>query len=194
MTMQSASSMSTEVILAMLERVELISSASEVDAAYDRLAEYLTRKYHDLRPVLLPVLNGGLRLASEMMMRCDFPMELETLRVTRYQGIHGGQLNWHASTLLPLKGRHLVLLDDVLDQGYTLSGVQAELLSQDVETLCTLVLVEKNLVQPAVTQADLTGLKLPDRFLVGEGMDLAGYGRNLKGIWALHPKDGAEFS
>lgn len=187
--------MNAEKIIAMTRRMELIVPEKEVDAAYDKLAHELDSRFRNLRPVLLAVLNGGLRLASELMRRCDFPMEIDTVRVTRYRNrIQGSQLEWHQVPLLPLKGRHLVLLDDVMDEGQTLAAVQTRFYDQSPASMCTLVLVQKSLAKPDQTKADLIGLSLPDRFLVGEGMDVAGYGRNLRGLWALRTEDEAQLA
>ncbi len=179
-----------EMAIQMLQRAELLVTPEEVDRAYDRLASWIGRRHWN-SPVMLAVLNGGLRIAGELMARLDIPMQLETVRVARYgQGTIGQQyLAWIASPVLPLAGQDLLLLDDVLDEGETLHGIQQALLSRNINSLATLVLVRKDIGRPVKADVDLAGLTLPNRFLVGEGMDIAGFGRNLRGIWALLPED-----
>lgn len=182
-------------VIAMLERMELIESVAAVDAAYDKLAQQLTDRYLNAKPLLLVVLNGGLRLASELMQRCTFPMEIETIKAGRYgKGVRGDQVNITPLASMVLTGRHVVLIDDVLDAGRTLASLYASCQEQSPATLRTLVLAVKPDLQHSPIQPDWHALSLPDRFVVGEGMDIAGYGRNLRGIWALAANDEASFS
>ena len=181
--------MNATKILAILDRAEQLISPEAVSDAYDRLASRLTARFDKSRPVLVSVLNGGLLFASELMRRCDFPLELDTIRVSRYHdNVRGQALEWHVRPSASLRARHVVLLDDVIDIGKTLAYVKDEIARDEPTSISTAVLVKKNIRQPE-THADYVGLKLPDRFLVGEGMDFAGYGRNKKGIWALKLED-----
>jgi len=183
-------------ILRTLDRSEMLFSPEEVDQAYQRLADWVLKKYQGNNcPVLLTVLNGGLRIASELMKRLPFPMELESIRVARYgSGVKAKELSWFATPKLPLAGKDILLVDEILDQGRTLREVQKYLRTCNIGSLLTLVLVRRVTGKPAEAVADAVGIAVEgDRFLVGEGMDLAGYGRNLRGIWALHPQDAEKY-
>ncbi len=178
-----------------LQRLELIASARRVNLAYDSLAAGLTKEYAGLSPVMVAVLNGGLVPSSELIRRCDFPLELGSIRAERYRsGVAGGEVCWQLKPGSELKQKHLVLIDDVLDEGRVLLAACEALRLLKPKSLSTLVLVQKQLPSgQAAIQADRVGLKLPNRFLVGEGMDIAGYGRNMRGIWALDQEDEKAF-
>lgn len=181
-------------IKSVLKRAEKLVSREEIEACYDNLGVFITEQYSHLQPVLVAVLNGGLRVASELMQRCNFPMEVESIRVRRYRnGTTGGDLEWLAEPALCFQARHVILVDDVLDEGHTLAALQKKMQQQQPASLCTLVLVQKAISHEAVAKVSQAGLQLPNRFLIGEGMDVAGYGRNLNGIWALAQTDQAYF-
>ena len=174
----------------MLENLELLVSPLEVEKAYDKIANFLNSKFSDLNPIMIAVMNGGLKTTSELMIRCSFHLELESVRVTRYKDrISGGLLSWQATPSRSLKDRHVILVDDILDKGETLKAITEELNTRNPASITSAVLVKKILDEPAKFQADIAGLEVSDRFLVGEGMDLAGYGRNLQGIYALSAND-----
>lgn len=188
-----------DIIISALERAQCLLSASAVDAIYQELADDLTEQYRDKRPVVIATLNGSLRFASELIARCNFPLQFDSIKAHRYRDrldsksqsskLGGGELQWQALPTLPIIGRHVVLLDEVLDEGHTLAKLKDALNSKDVKSFHTVALVKKNLDVPPIIEADRVGAQLPNRFLVGEGMDVAGYGRNLRGIWALTPED-----
>lgn len=188
--MPSALSSPSE-ILSILARKELIIPSETVDLAYQELADFLTKQYSLRQPVLMPILNGGLMLAAQLMRLCHFPLELEPIKISRYgDGVRGQEISWDFAPELDLQGRHIILLDDILDEGKTLVAVQTALQECHPETVCTLVLVQK--LTSSCDQAvkvDRAALPAPDRFLIGEGMDIAGFGRNLRGIWALAEAD-----
>lgn len=186
--------MDANKIVAILERAERLVSPEGVRNACDAMAVVLSKDVGELRPVLVSVLNGGLLFAGELIRRCSFPLEIDTIRVSRYRdGVRGNELEWHVRPSASLKGRHVVLLDDVIDIGKTLSCIKDEIAKDRPASINTAVMIKKNTLKAEAT-ADLVGMEMPDRFLVGEGMDLAGYGRNLKGIWALTASDEAMFN
>lgn len=177
-------------VLTALSRAELLLSESEVDDIYRQLADEITDQYKDKKPVLVAALAGGLCLAGNLMTYCQFPLQLDLVKVSRYRDrLTGGRLSWDLSPALSFADRHILLLDDVLDKGHTLAALKKTLCTSQVASFHTLVLVQKKLDTPPAARANRIGVVLPNRFLVGEGMDVAGYGRNLRGIWALTPED-----
>lgn len=179
----------------MIDRAELLATPEAVDVAYQELADWIRTHCWDKLPIMIAVINGGVRIASEIMKRLVFPMELESIRVGRYgDRIEGKKLNWYGVAQTSLKDRNIILVDDILDKGRTLLEVKKYLLDNQVKSVLTVVLVTKQTDVNVDSIADKTGLIMPNRFLLGEGMDLAGYGRNLRGIWALQPNDERRYS
>ena len=107
-------------------------------------------------------------------------------RATRYNNAtSGGALTWLVSPGLDVAGRTVLLVDDVLDMGHTLSAVVARLQESNAKHIVTAVLVDKDVVRSTPVRVDEAALRCPNRYLFGHGMDYRGHWRNLAGIYAL---------
>ena len=108
------------------------------------------------------------------------------MHVSRYgDATRGGELHWRAEPTQSVKGRAVLVLDDILDAGYTLAAVRERLLAMGAESVHCAVLTEKETGEPKPLKADFVGLVLPDRYVFGCGMDIAGAWRNLPAIYAM---------
>ena len=179
-------------VLGARARAEEIVSAEAVQFAIDQTAVRLTVALNDLNPLLLCVLNGGLPYTGELLKRLPFPLELSYVHAGRYgQATRGRELNWYARPTIGLAGRHVLLIDDIFDQGNTLSALAAWSLAEGAAAVTTTVLVDKVLdagrvaAEEGIIEVDYPALRCPDRYLFGCGMDYRGYWRNLPGIYAL---------
>lgn len=164
----------------------------QVDGAIERLAGELTAEYRDGNPLFLTVMNGGVIFAGRLMPLLDFPLEMDYLHASRYRGeTSGGQLQWTKTPSSSLSGRHVVILDDILDVGSTLLAIVEACRAQGAASVKTAVLVDKRhdrKAQPGL-KADFTGLETDDFYLFGCGMDYKGYWRNAPGIFAVDERD-----
>ena len=171
-------------ILAARETAELLFTAETVLAAIDRLAVRLTVALAEENPLLLCVLNGGLPFTAALMQRLQFPLELSYVHVGRYgDGIRGGELQWHARPGIPVTDRHVVLVDDIVDEGVTLAALQAWCRESGARDVTTAVLLDKTVRSGG--HEGFAALSCPDRYVFGWGMDFEGYWRNLPEIYAL---------
>lgn len=174
-----------------LAQAECVYSAAQVEQALLQLAEQINAQltpYTEQQPVLLmPVMNGGLVLCGQLMTRLSFPLQVDYLHATRYRDkTRGSDLQWKASPQQSLQGRTLLVVDDILDEGYTLQAVLEYCRAQGAAQVYSVVLVEKNHPRArADIKADFTGLMVEDRYVFGFGMDYKGYHRNLNGIYAV---------
>jgi hypoxanthine phosphoribosyltransferase len=159
----------------------------QVMRAYDQLAERIESEYAELNPIMLVVMNGGMVPAVELIRRLGFPFELDYLHATRYRGATtGGGLEWKNRPQKVLAGRHVLVIDDILDEGNTLVAVRAALLDQAPASLKVAVLAEKQHDRRAPgAHAEFVGLSVPDRYVFGCGMDYKEYWRQLPRIHAL---------
>lgn len=166
---------------------ELVFSEAEVSAALDKLAEAIRADYAELNPVFICVMNGGLFTTAELCKRLEFPLILDYLHATRYNNdTRGTDVIWKAAPQADLTGRHVLILDDILDEGHTLKAIQDALRTQNPESVKTAVLTVKNHDRRADgVSAEYIGLELPDRYVFGCGMDYKGYYRNLSSIHAV---------
>jgi hypoxanthine phosphoribosyltransferase len=169
-----------------LANSEVIYTPQEVNDAIHALALQITQDLHDQAPLVLTVMNGGLYFAGQLLPKLNFALEQDYVQATRYQGgIEGKEIAWRTTPTDKIKGRVVLLLDDILDAGITLSAVRDECLALGAAQVKVAVLTEKDLGQPKPIQADYVGLTVPNRYVFGCGMDVYGWWRNLPAIYAL---------
>ncbi|HUW97254.1 MAG TPA: hypoxanthine-guanine phosphoribosyltransferase [Acidiferrobacter sp.] len=169
-----------------LETAEQLFAEADVDQALDRMAVALHDAVAGANPILMVVLNGALIFAGHLLPRLAFPLEVDYVHATRYRGAQtGGNLAWVAGPSMPVVGRTVVLLDDILDEGTTLAALSETLEARGAACVLKAVLVTKVRSRAPRLEADFSGLDVPDRYVFGCGMDYDGYLRNTKGIYAL---------
>ncbi len=165
---------------------DCIFDEAAVEAAIDGWAERIADVLRGRNPVVLTVMNGALIPSARLLTRLDFPLECDYLHATRYRGAtSGGELHWYAKPRTDLSGRVVLLVDDILDEGYTLVAILEWLQGQGSEAVYTAVLADKRHTRKADVQADFVALELPDRYVFGYGMDYKEYLRNAPGIFAV---------
>lgn len=164
---------------------ELLYSESEVQAAFDRMAEQVRQRLEARNPLVICVLTGGVVTTAELTMRCDFPLTTDTVHATRYRGeTSGGELDWISFPRASLEGRDVLVVDDILDQGLTLAAICEWCRDQGAASVYSAVLIDKRLPLKKPVRADFVGLECEDRYIFGFGMDYKGYWRNASGIYA----------
>ena len=140
-------------------------------------------------PLLVCVMHGAVPFAGTLLTRLQFPLEMTYVHVGRYgQETTGSDvLDWYARPRQSLAGRHVVFLDDILDQGHTLAALRDWALTEGADSVSTAVLVDKEIDgrEQRPIAADFAALSCEDLFLFGCGMDYKGYWRNLPAIYAL---------
>ena len=169
-----------------LNRSELIVGATQVELALDRLASQITDALADCFPIALCVMGGAVVFAGKLLPRLGFPLEFDYLHATRYRdGTRGGEIEWAVLPRKNLKGRAVLLLDDILDEGHTLAAARLRMLELGAAEVKIAVLADKDIGIEKPIAADFVGLSLPNRYVLGMGMDAFGLWRNLPGIYAL---------
>ncbi len=169
-----------------LETAERIHARADVEQALDRMALAIGEAVGQTNPIVMVVLNGALVFAGHLLPRLRFPLEVDYVHATRYRGaLTGGELTWEAGPSLSVAGRTVVLLDDILDEGVTLSALADALRSRGAAAVLKAVLVTKRRSRPEGLEADFSGLDVPDRYVFGYGMDYEGFLRNTGEIYAL---------
>ena len=172
-----------------LDAAEQIWSADAVSDAVARLAREISARLRDSNPLVLGVMRGSVVFAGQLLPRLAFPLEFDYVDVTRYRNMtRGGELQWRVESATAVSGRTVLVVDDILDEGDTLKAIRDRLLAAGARDVCIAVFAEKETGRPKPVVADFVGLKLPDRYVFGFGMDVNGAWRNLPAIYAL--KDG----
>jgi hypoxanthine phosphoribosyltransferase len=171
-----------------LENSDLVCSAQQIEAAIARLAGEIEARVRNAYPMVLVVMGGAVVFAGQLLPRLRFPLDLDYVHATRYgAATSGGGIAWRVSPPEDVRGRTVLLLDDILDHGKTLRAIRDQLLAQGAERVLSAVLVEKELSVPKPVRADFVGVRIPDRFVFGCGMDAKGFWRNLPEIRAMRP-------
>jgi hypoxanthine phosphoribosyltransferase len=176
----------TKTAWAFLEDSDLIASADEVQAAVQRLAAEIQREFAQKYPLVLAVMGGAVVFAGQILPRLRFPLDFDYVHASRYGALTRGQkIEWRVKPPALVRGRAVLVLDDILDHGQTMAAIRAGLLDLGAQSVQCAVLVEKVLKEPKPIKADFVGLTIPDRFVFGCGMDAKGFWRNLPEIRAM---------
>ena len=172
-----------------LEEAEQIYSADDVTAAIERLAESITGKLQHEYPLVLSVMGGAVFFSGQLLPLLNFPLEFEAIHISRYGGAtSGGKTEWRVMPKEPIADRTILVLDDILDEGYTLKAIHDKMLELGAKQVVSAVLVEKNLSREKPICADFVGLTVPNLYVFGCGMDVYGAWRNLPAIYSLRSK------
>jgi hypoxanthine phosphoribosyltransferase len=170
-----------------LEQSDLVASAEEVQEALRRVASDIEARLAKDYPLVLAVMGGAVVFAGQLLPRLRFPLDFDYIHVSRYgTATRGAQVDWRVTPPESVRGRTVLVVDDILDGGETMAAIRERLLALGAKAFHCAVLVEKLLNRAKPIRADFVGLRLPDRFVFGYGMDAKGYWRNLPEIRAMH--------
>ncbi len=142
---------------------------------------------HPDRVVMVPVLTGAIVFVADLVRHMPLKMSLRLVSVSSYPGQSKKSKGASLRGALPndLEGRHVVVVDDILDSGQTLALVQEAIMEQNPASLRFCVLLDKQVEKTVDMKAEYTGFEIPDEFVVGYGLDYDGFYRNLPDIMVL---------
>ncbi len=174
--------------LEVMQGAQCLYSEAEVQQAVEVLSQDITHELATLNPVILVVMTGGLVFAGQLLLRLNFPLQVDYVHVTRYQGgTVGYEVSWLARSHLSLRHRHLLVVDDILDEGHTLAAILKDCQKTGAASVRSAVLVEKDHDRKFEgVRADFIGLHVEDHFVFGYGLDYREYWRNAQGIYAVN--------
>ncbi|MDD2740389.1 MAG: hypoxanthine-guanine phosphoribosyltransferase [Methylomonas lenta] len=163
----------------------LLHDEQAVEAALDKMAIEITHQLTDKNPLVLCVINGGIIATGKLLPRLKFPLTLDSIHASRYRNqTSGSEIHWLFKPSTPLKGRNVLIVDDILDEGHTLKALIDWCQQQAATSVYSAVLLDKDLGCEKPIQADFVGLQVANHYLFGYGMDYKGYLRNATGIYA----------
>jgi hypoxanthine phosphoribosyltransferase len=168
-----------------LHEAEIIYDEVAVSQAISSIAKQLNQYYIEEMPIVLPVMSGAAYFAGQLLPQLKFPLELDYVQATRYRNrLQGKDLEWIVKPKDTIKNRSVLILDDILDEGFTLQAIVEQCQSLGAKDIKIAVLVEKKLSISKPIQADYVGLLVANRYVFGCGMDIYGWWRNLPAIYA----------
>jgi hypoxanthine phosphoribosyltransferase len=172
-----------------LEQAEQLCSAQELETVIERMAQSISKALSNQYPVVLCVMNGAVIFTGHLLPRLNFPLYFSYVHGSRYnETTQGGEVSWKVAPPDDLKGRVVLVLDDILDEGWTLAAIRERVMRNGARAFYSAVLVDKAIAKEKPLQADFVGISLPDRYMFGFGMDIHGIWRNLPTIYALKNK------
>jgi len=170
----------------LLEGAEMICSPEEIQRTLERLAQEITADLGERYPLVLSVMGGAVVFSGQLLPLLHFPLDFDYLHATRYgDELAGKELFWKALPKQEVKGRAVLVLDDILDEGYTLAAIRDKLMEMGAASFHCAVFSEKELGRDKPIKADYVGVRLPNRYVFGFGMDAKGAWRNLPAVYAM---------
>ena len=161
-------------------------TVQQIDEQIKRLAKEINTDYEGKRPLFIAILNGSFMFASDLFKELSIECEICFIKLASYKGTKStGQVITSIGLDASLKDRHVIIIEDIVDTGKTLNEFLPQLWDQRPASLKIAALLHKpdSLVFPL--KIDYLGFNVPDKFLLGFGLDYDGYARNLKEIYIL---------
>jgi len=176
-----------------MKRIQLLDKefvlsipASDIKKALWRMAEKMNRELGDKNPLMICILNGSFMFSADLMKLLDFPCEVSFVKLSSYQGTGStGKVKKLIGLNEEIKGRTVVLLEDIVDTGTTMEGLVKQLEADKPSEVKVATLLFKPEACQRELKLDYIGMRIPNEFIVGYGLDYNGYGRNLPDIYTV---------
>ncbi len=161
-------------------------SEEEIHKTVKQLAAALNRDYADKKPIFIAILNGAFIFAADLFKCLKIDAEISFIKLASYKGMKSsGQIITAIGLDIELFDRHVVILEDIVDTGKTLHEFLPQLWHQQPASLKIVALLHKADAKAFPVTVDYTGFEIPDKFVVGYGLDYNGLGRNTPAIYQL---------
>lgn len=184
--------MSAPRLAEVLPTADVLFDRAALEAAIAAMADAIVPEYagDDTPPLFVTIMHGGMPFATQLAFALGargLDLEFDYLHATRYRGqTSGSGLAWLHRPATSMRGRRVLLADDILDEGHTLLAVKRWCEDQGAQDVRVAVLaVKRHDRRVEGIDADYVGLEVPDRYVFGYGMDYREQGRNLSAIYAL---------
>ncbi|MDH4284174.1 MAG: hypoxanthine-guanine phosphoribosyltransferase [Gallionellaceae bacterium] len=168
-----------------LNNSEIIFTEQQVQAAVSRMAQEINAAMAELHPLVLSVMGGAVVFTGQLLPQLSFPLDFDYVHVSRYgNSQQGGEMKWKVAPQENVRGRIVLVVDDILDEGETMHAVRERVLALGASGFYSAIFADKLNGKTKPIRPDFTGLQVPDRFVFGYGMDIHGAWRNLPAIYA----------
>lgn len=164
----------------------ILISAEEIADAVARLGAQITEDYRGRDLVLITVLKGGLVFLADLCRHVDLPHSIDFMAVSSYGPGAAGSVRITKDLDDPIEGRDVLMIEDIIDTGLTLNYLLRVLRARKPASLAVCTLLDKDVRRLMDLPIEYRGFSVPDRFLVGYGLDLEGVWRNLPYVATLH--------
>jgi hypoxanthine phosphoribosyltransferase len=161
-------------------------SQTEIEEAIAMLAEKISEDYAGKCPLFVPILNGAFMFASELFKRITIPAEICFIKLASYKGTtSSGHVVTSIGLDTDIKNKHVIVIEDIVDTGKTMSRFLPQLENMQPASLKLAALLHKPEATTDPIKLDYNCFRIPDKFVVGFGLDYDGLGRNIASIYQL---------
>ncbi|HEX6983260.1 MAG TPA: hypoxanthine phosphoribosyltransferase [Balneolaceae bacterium] len=173
------------------ETFKVYLSQEEIEERVAELGRELTDQYRDKHPIFIGVLNGAYIFLSDLMRHVDIPCEVDFLKLSSYgdEKVSSGQVTDLKDIDADIAGRHVVLVEDIVDTGLSMKYLVDKLQKKSPASIASVTLLHKTEATHHEVQLDYVGFRIPTLFVLGYGLDYAQEGRNLAQIYILDGDD-----
>ncbi|KAF0205192.1 MAG: hypoxanthine [Gallionellaceae bacterium] len=169
-----------------LSNAELLFTGEQVTAAVHLVAREINATLADEHPLVLSVMGGAVVFTGQLLPLLNFPLDFDYVHVSRYSNAkQGGEMNWKVAPRENVRGKVVLVVDDILDEGETIAAIKQRVMELGAIRFYSAVFADKDNGRDKPVRADFIGMTVPDRFVFGYGMDIHGAWRNLPAIYAV---------
>ncbi len=170
------------------DSLEVMITAGQIKERIRELAEEISNDYKDKNPLLIGVLKGAVVFLSDLIREIDMPLEVDFMAVSSYGAdtASSGIVRIQKDLDQSIKGKDVLIVEDIVDTGLTLSYLFQNLNSRQPNSINVVTLLDKPDRRKVKFEADYCGFKIPDHFVIGYGLDFNENYRNLKDICILN--------
>jgi hypoxanthine phosphoribosyltransferase len=150
------------------------------------LGKQITDDYKGKAPILVGILKGAFVFLSDLMRHIDLSVQIDFIRISTYKsGMKPGEIDLIMDISMPIRGRHVILVEDIVDTGITLKFISDRILERNPASYRICALLDLKYRREANVKLDYSGFELEEGFLVGYGLDMGEEGRNLPSIYNI---------
>ncbi|MDO8567652.1 MAG: hypoxanthine phosphoribosyltransferase [Dehalococcoidales bacterium] len=163
---------------------QVLFSQAQIKSAVSRMAAEITRDYYDKHPLLIGILKGSFVFMADLVRQLDFPLQVEFVRLSSYGQCaeSSGKVRVPGGLRYPVKDRHVLVVEDIIDTGLTITFLLDYLKKKKPASVRLCSLADKPSRRRVPVNIDYLGFKVPNKFIVGYGIDYAEKFRNLPSI------------
>lgn len=170
--------------------LKVLVTEGEICCRIKELGDELYERFHDKEPLFLGVLKGSFVFMADLVRACQVKSDIEFIAVSSYQNstVSSGRVQITHDLQQDITGRHLIIVEDILDSGNTLAFLRDYFMTKGAESITLITLLDKPSRRTKPIVADLVGFTVPDEFVVGYGLDYCQQYRNIPYIGVLKPE------
>lgn len=161
-------------------------SSAKIQKAIAKIAQRINKDFKNEKPIFLSVLNGSFLFAADLLKKIKIECEISFIKLSSYSGTHStGKTNMLIGLNENLNGRTVIVLEDIVDSGNTLEKIISELQKQNPKEIKIATLFFKPDAYKKKIKLDYKGIDVPNKFLLGYGLDYDGLGRNFRDVYCI---------